>query len=75
MMVLNYAKIVVYYLNKNIAPTNVPAHVASGYKESIKYFEELAFGERNSPVLQYQPSQGTIIKFGGSTKRITFGSW
>lgn len=70
LLMTHYIEIVLYYLNKTIAPTNIPEVRVKGYKESIDYLTDLALGKKNSPVLQMQPLN-TLVRFGGNTKAPT----
>lgn len=66
LLVMHYTEIALYYLHKNIQPTNIPELRKDGYKNAIKYFEDLAFGRKNSPLVPIQPQQGMSIRFGGN---------
>lgn len=66
LLLTHYIDVVLYYLHKNIQPTNIPELRKDGYKNALKYFEDLAFGRRNSPLVPIQPQQGMSIRFGGN---------
>lgn len=71
LMVLSVVNLTLFYLHKNIQPTNVPEHRMKAYKEALNYFEDLAFGKKNSPMLVLQPQSGLTINFGGNSRLIT----
>lgn len=66
LMVIHLCEIALYYLHKNIQPTNVPQLRMEAYKNAIRYFEDLAFGRRNTTLVPIQPQQGMSIRFGGN---------
>jgi hypothetical protein len=68
LMVLHIMEASLYYLHKNIQPTNVPPMRIEGYKNATDYFTDLAFGRKNSPMLVKQPQSGLTINFGGNCK-------
>ena len=68
MMVMYLTQMVIYYLDKNLSPTNVPEHRVKAYKEAIEYFKDVAFGRRSTPILPIQPEQGDTFRYGGNVR-------
>lgn len=69
LMILHYMEMALWYLNKTITPTNIPNIRSLGYKDAIKYLEQIATGQKNSPILQDIPTQGEPIRYGGLVRK------
>lgn len=67
---INACQIVLYTINKSISPMNIVEHRAKGYKEAIKYFQDIGLGKLNSPVLKEQPTQGMSIRYGADPRKL-----
>lgn len=73
LMILHIVEMALYYLNKTLAPNNIPSETRiTGYKDAIKYLRDVGIGDINSPVLQLQPGQGEPIRYGGNVRKTTY---
>ena len=71
LLVYHLTNIVVFYLNKTITPDLVPEFRVKAYEEAIQYLKDIALGEKNSPLLMYQPDEGMVVRFGGNVRKPT----
>ena len=67
-LILHYMHIVIYHLNKNLAPMNVPEARIKAYQHGIDFLHSVAYGDRNLNTLKDQPSKGLLFRWGSNTR-------